>query len=213
MSNSEVSNVIPFERPASHPEEKTDDQYLRALAEQVRNHSRSSTKAIIAIGEALRDAKQHLGHGKFGEWVVAECGFTIRTAQNYMRAADLTDKSEIVSLLSPAAIYRLAKPSTPPDVVTRVLEMLETGDIPTELEIVALTPRSQEADVPGLIADSGAVAYLARELHARLGDELISQLLRSRWPDLRKHLRDTIEQSNQSPKPRAGQAKAPSNQA
>jgi hypothetical protein len=109
-----------------------------------------------------------------------------------MRAADLTDKSEIVSLLSPAAIYRLAKPSTPPDVVTRVLEMLETGDIPTELEIVALTPRSQEADVPGLIADSGAVAYLARELHARLGDELISQLLRSRWPDLRKHLRDTI---------------------
>jgi hypothetical protein len=112
MFNLEASNVIALERPAAHAAEKTD--VLRKLAEQVRNHSRSSTKAIIAIGEALRDAKPHLGHGKFRGWVEAECGFTIRTAQNYMRAAELTDKSETVSRLNPAAIYRLAKASTPP---------------------------------------------------------------------------------------------------
>jgi DUF3102 family protein len=208
MSNLEISNVILFERPASNPAEKTDDRYLRNLAEQVRNHSRSSTKAIIAIGEALRDAKQHLGHGRFGKWVVAECGFTIRSAQNYMRAAELTDKSEIVSRLNPAAIYRLAKASTPPDVVDRVLEILEAGgDAPTEQEILGLIPRNEEAHARGkLIGDNSATVHLARELHSRLGHELVSQLLGSRWPDLRKHLRDTIEQSNQGPTPQARQA-------
>ena len=138
MFNLEASNVIPLERPSLHLEEETDDQYLRKLVEQVRSHSRSSTKSIIAIGKALLDAKHRLGHGKFAGWVEAECGFTIRAAQNYMRAAELTDKSEIVSHLNPAAIYRLAKASVPSAVVDRVVEMLEAGVVPTEQEILAL---------------------------------------------------------------------------
>jgi Protein of unknown function (DUF3102) len=186
MTPSDSSNIIPLDRLASRFEEKMTDRHLTALAEQVRSHSRSSTKSIIAIGEALRDAKLHLGHGKFGEWVVAECGFTIRSAQNYMRAAELTDKSEIVSLLNPAAIYRLAKPTTPPDVVARVLVMLETGIVPTEPEIIGLilAPKA---------SDDGNALRLARELHARLGHDLISQLIKSPWSDLRKHLREAIK--------------------
>lgn len=214
MSNFETSNVIPFECPASQPEEKADDQFLRKLAEQVRNHSRSSTNSIIAIGKALHDAKQRLSHGKFGEWVVAECGFTMRTAQNYMRAAELTDKSEIVSRLNPAAIYRLAKASTPPDVVNRVLEMLEAGDdTPTEQEILALLPRSNQADAPADVAGNSVVLVLAHELHARLGQELVSRLLGSRWAALRKHLRDIIEQSNHRPTSYAPEVEAPFHQA
>lgn len=195
MSNLEASNVIVLERPAPQSEKEMDNQFLRKLAEQVRNHSRSSTKSIIAIGEALRDAKKHLEHGRFVEWVKAECGFTIRTAQNYMRAAELTDKSETVSLLNPAAIYRLAKASTPPDVVDRVVEMLEAGEEPTEQEVVALiasVPKDKETSVD--LAANTAL-NLARKLHAHLGDALVLQLLESRWPDVRKHLRDAIEQS------------------
>jgi len=208
MSNLEASNVIVLECPVPQSEEQMDNEFLRKLAEQVRNHSRSSTKSIIAIGEALRDAKKHLEHGRFVEWVVTECCFTIRTAQNYMRAAELTDKSEIVSRLNPAAIYRLAKASTPPDVVDRVVEMLEAGDVPTEQEILALISsgtKGEEAAVTVDNAGSDPTLLLARELHARLGPELVSQLLGSRWPDLRKHLRGTIEQSNQQSR----QAEAP----
>jgi hypothetical protein len=207
MVNSETSNVIRLQHPTPHLGEETDDQYLRKLVEQVRNHSRSSTKSIIAIGKALHDAKQRLGHGIFGEWVVAKCGFTIRTAQNYMRAAELTDKSEIVSRLNPAAIYRLAKPSTPPDVVDRVVEMLEAGgDAPTEPEILALIPSSEEADAPGLAADNRATVQLARELHLCLGPDLVSQLLGSRWTELRRHLRETIERSALEASQREGDA-------
>jgi DUF3102 family protein len=143
MSSLETSNVIVFERPAFHSAEEADDQHLRTIAEQVRNHSRSTSKSIIAIGEALRDAKPLLGHGKFGNWVIAECGFTIRTAQNYMRAAELADKSERVSLLSPAALHRVAKPSTAPRVVDYVLEQLEQGHVLNEAEIIGLILESQ----------------------------------------------------------------------
>jgi hypothetical protein len=146
MLNPETSNVILLDRLAFRSDKETTDPFLRALAEQVRRHSRSSSKSIIAIGEALRDAKGHLEHGKFGDWVATECGLTMRTAQNYMRAAELTDKSEIVSLLNPAAIYRLAKPTTPPDVVARVLVMLETGVVPTEPEIIGLILAVSQTD-------------------------------------------------------------------
>jgi hypothetical protein len=197
MTPSDSSNIIPLDRLAPRFEEKMTDRHLTALAEQVRSHSRSSTKSIIAIGEALRDAKLHLGHGKFGEWVVAECGFTIRSAQNYMRAAELTDKSEIVSLLNPAAIYRLAKPTTPPNVVARVLVMLETGIVATEPEIIGLILAASQTDKEATGApkasDDGNALRLARELHARLGHDLISQLIKSPWPDLRKHLREAIK--------------------
>jgi len=127
--------------------------------------------------------------------VVAECCFTIRTAQNYMRVAELTDKSEIVSLLNPAAIYRLAKASTPPDVVDRVVEMLEAGEEPTEQEVLALIASVAKDKETSVDLAANAALNLARELHAHLGDALVLQLLESRWPDVRKHLRDAIEQS------------------
>jgi hypothetical protein len=210
MSSLEISNVIPLERPTLHSEKETEDQYLRKLVEQVRSHSRSSTKSIIAIGKALLDAKQRLGHGKFVGWVKAECGFTIRAAQNYMRAAELTDKSEIVSHLNPAAIYRLAKASTPPDVVDRVVELLDAGEVPTEQQILGLIPSDSKGQESPMDIAANAALNLARELHACLGDALVSQLLASRWPDVRKHLRDVIEQSGGALKTQDRQATAAS---
>ena len=205
MSNLEASNVIALERPAAHAAEKVD--VLRHLAEQVRNHSRSSTKSIIAIGDALRDAKPRLGHGKFRGWVEAECGFTIRTAQLYMRAAELSDKSESVSLLNPAALHRVAKPSTPPSVVNHVLERLEQGHALSEAEIIGLILESSQSEAEAAAdpetTDDGHALRLARELHNRLGPNLVSQLIGSRWPSLRKHLRDTIEQPSMSQTHRA----------
>jgi hypothetical protein len=47
---------------------------------------------------------------------------------------------------------------------------------------------------------ANAALNLARELHAHLGDGLVLQLLESRWPDVRKHLCDAIEQSGGAPK-------------
>jgi hypothetical protein len=35
---------------------------------------------------------------------------------------------------------------------------------------------------------------LARELHTRLGDDLVAQLINSRWADLRKHVRSVAKE-------------------
>jgi hypothetical protein len=44
--------------------------------------------SIVWIGRDLLAVKQMLEHGQFVHWVAKECGFSIRTAQNYMRVAE-----------------------------------------------------------------------------------------------------------------------------
>jgi hypothetical protein len=193
----ESTNVVAFNRADRNAEELPLDLFLEGLAEQVRRHSRSSTSSIIAIGKALIQAKERIEHGQFTTWVGLECGFTIRSAQHYMRASELAAREgEIVSLLNPAALYRLSAPNTPPDVITRVVEMLHLGFVPTEAEIVllivALAQPHDGCEASKKAAGDQETFDFARELHSRLGQQLVSKLISSSWPNLRKHLRDTL---------------------
>jgi hypothetical protein len=81
----ETTNVVALYPPRKDVEEVSLDEFLDELAEQVRDHCRSTTASIIAIGRALVQAKDRVEHGQFKQWVTSQCGFTIRTAQNYMR--------------------------------------------------------------------------------------------------------------------------------
>ena len=96
---------------------------LRTVAEKICRRTAAITSAIIETGRDLVVAKHALAHGQFSQWVEAECGFTHRTAQNYMRVAQFADgKSETVSLLAPSSIYALASKAAPPAVVHEVLQ-------------------------------------------------------------------------------------------
>ncbi|MDE5464714.1 DUF3102 domain-containing protein [Bradyrhizobium sp. CSS354] len=110
--SSEHQNVLLFPEQKVERDLSTED-LLQELAEEIRDRSRSTTAAVIAIGVALARGKDRIRHGEFAKWVAEQCGFTARTAQNYMLAAALAAKYEIVSLLTPAALYRLAAPKTP----------------------------------------------------------------------------------------------------
>lgn len=91
---------------------------LRAEAIRIRKMVNSTTEAIIEIGRALLGAKQSLEHGQFGEWVQTECGFGLRTAENYIRVSRFAEgKTKCVSLLNPTTAYRLAAKSAPPAIV------------------------------------------------------------------------------------------------
>src|SRR5215204_394263 len=92
--------------------EETVRSQLKTILTTIRCNSRSSTKAIQTIGMALLDAKQHLEHGQFRAWTLSQCGFSIRTAERYMCAAQfLKDKYDTVSHLQPSTIYRLSAKS------------------------------------------------------------------------------------------------------
>jgi hypothetical protein len=208
--STETTNVVALYPPRKDVEEASLDEFLDELAEQVRDHCRSTTSSIIAIGRALVQAKDRVEHGQFKQWVTSQCEFTIRTAQNYMRAYALASQvGEIVSLLNPAALYQLSASKTPPDAITHVVEMLHRGFIPTEAEIILLIMcHSHAHDGPEAheeAVDERTTLDLARELHSRLGEELVSKLIGSRWSDLRKHLRNALGQSSCSAKPQASQ--------
>lgn len=67
---------------------------LEELTSTIRRGHRAVLSAVvdalqnaIETGKALKPAKEEVGHGNFEEYVAVSCGFTIRTAQNYMRLA------------------------------------------------------------------------------------------------------------------------------
>jgi hypothetical protein len=111
---------------------------LRAEASRIRKMVNITTEAIIGIGAALISIKQSLEHGQFGDWVEAECGFGLRTAENYIKASQFAEgKTKCVSHLHPATVYRLAANSAPPPIVQAVLDRASNGEIVADAEVVA----------------------------------------------------------------------------
>jgi DUF3102 family protein len=109
---------------------------LRAQASRVRKLNKSVMSAIIEVGKDLLDAKSQLEHGQFRDWVEIECGFNIRTAENYMSAAQFAEgKNATVSLLPPAVVYKLAAKSTPASIVDQVLERAAKGEPINQVDV------------------------------------------------------------------------------
>ncbi|MGY3428546.1 hypothetical protein ACVWZW_009050 [Bradyrhizobium sp. F1.13.4] len=157
---------------------------------------------MIEIGAALSRAKERIKHGQFQHWVIEQCGFTMRSAQNYMRGAALAAEHEIVSHLNPAALYRLAAPKTPSNVTARIISVLREGSVPTEHEIIDLiaaqTPERKKATPLLASGDRSDEREFARELYSRLGEELTSELVERPWRAIRECLREELASGVQS---------------
>jgi hypothetical protein len=110
---------------------------LDAAADRIRTILGRSTSAIIEAGKELHRAKNHIGHGNWGDWLRREFSLSQRAAQLYMRAAEWAEgKSEIVSLLEPTGVYLLmnAPAAVESEIVERVhaaprLERILTSQI------------------------------------------------------------------------------------
>ena len=64
---------------------------LKTLESTIYRNGRTTIKAMQSIGLALLDAKQQLDHGQFHGWVLSQCGFSIPTAERYIRAAEFLE--------------------------------------------------------------------------------------------------------------------------
>jgi hypothetical protein len=63
-------------------------------------YPRPTVQEILMMGGLLLALKDQVGHGKFIEWVKAECPFSYRTAHRYMSVARLFMKSDTVADLT-----------------------------------------------------------------------------------------------------------------
>jgi hypothetical protein len=172
---------------------------LQETATRIRAQVRTATKAVIEIGRELISIKRQLEHGQFTEWVEIECGFSLRSAENYMRAAAFAiGKSETVSLLRPATAYRLAAKSAPPEVVSAVIRSIEAGHIPTDSEIDVMFdrarngPRLRHSMAPAGTKDKACPDELAALIISRLGPELARELVEC-WAEVGERLSALLE--------------------
>ena len=66
---------------------------IEAIAEQLQAVMKRETTDIIAIGDLLLEAKEHLlEHGEWLPWLKANFGSSVKTANNYMNAASFAEQ-------------------------------------------------------------------------------------------------------------------------
>lgn len=80
----------------------TAGEELNRLHQEIEGKLRSTVQDAIRAGEILALVKTRVGHGDFLAWVKANCRFSERTAQNYMRLYAYRSKTASVADLQEA---------------------------------------------------------------------------------------------------------------
>lgn len=194
------SEVTPFDYSQL---EFPDAAALQLVADRIRDRLADTQRSAIAIGLDLLGAKRRLQHGSFVSWVLAEFGFTPRTAQNLMNVARFVQAApaeihESVSRLPAATLYRLAAPTASPAVVAEVLQAAAAGDLPSPPIILR---RLEEAG-----AESREVRQLQRSKPGRTEDQAQAVVRRNRERRERKERADKDDWAQQQAKREAAAA-------
>ena len=137
VSQSDDKNSITRAAPAAVRVEPIDiDARLKSLARQIAGSKKKLVANVLEIGRALTDAQDlladHAG-GAFGKWVKQNCGFSKRTAYNYMSAHLVFGGCAIIAQrrFEPSTMYLLANDSTPSGAVTEAIQIAESGETVT----------------------------------------------------------------------------------
>ena len=94
----------------------TDQAPARSLIEieaEIMAQKRTIGRSIVVIGQALREAKEQLAHGAWGDWLRDRVNFSQGTAENYMRIAEqVHGESTLLDLPYTKILALLAVPET-----------------------------------------------------------------------------------------------------
>ena len=118
----------------------------------------------IEIGKKLLDIKTQLGHGYFGEWLSREFGWSHRTADNYIAAADKFANFANIEMIAPSALYLLASESTPATVKESAIAQIESGE--------KVTHKQVKTAIEAAKLQSGDVQVVSEPEHPLYGEEV-----------------------------------------
>lgn len=95
----------------------------------IKSLMRRTARDIIDIGHKLIEAKQHLGHGSFRNWLKSEFNWSVSTATKFMQVAEQFKCVNFTHLNMPAStLYLIAAPSIPKDARVEILERASNGE-------------------------------------------------------------------------------------
>jgi hypothetical protein len=131
----------------SNPVSRADAQ-LAEHASEIRRLGKRAFADIVEIGKRLIAAKAIAGHGIWLPWLEREFGWSDSTALRFMRVAELSKSVKLTDLdIDLAALYRLAAPSTPAEVVEEVIARRREGKITVESIVEATAARRMTYEV------------------------------------------------------------------
>jgi hypothetical protein len=104
-----------------------DDQMAAQMHIAVSSIHRRTRAAIIDTGRDLLLIKAQLDHGMFTRWVKDAIGMNIKSAENYIAAAELVDKNEQCSILPVEMVNALVR--APEDMRPGLIEATAAGSI------------------------------------------------------------------------------------
>lgn len=81
---------------------------LQSLVPKIREAGQTHIAKAVEMGNHLIAAKSLLRHGFFGKWLDTEFGLSERTAQNYMKAAQLVGESATLADFPLSRLYGLS---------------------------------------------------------------------------------------------------------
>jgi hypothetical protein len=113
-------------------------QIVRQCGERIHIEKKKTTDSAIAIGRELIVVKKTLPHGAFQAWVESECGFSMRSAQIYMRVARLAAKNANVALLPLNTAYRMGGRRISRWMLNAAAERVADGEEMTEAAVERL---------------------------------------------------------------------------
>lgn len=129
----------------------SDRRWLSRAEKNIRVRFRRSAADLVEVGRLLLEAKERLGHGKFGDWLIWEIGLSWPTAGKLMRVAKAFDGRIIPGdQFDPTALYLLASPSTPPAATNAALALVGGGQPVT----AAVARRLLDELKPGTVSES-----------------------------------------------------------
>jgi len=96
------------------------------------DRQRNLVADMLATGADLIAVKSKLRHGQFKDWLKAEFDMTDRTAQTYMRAAQVfSAMPDVAHAIGPTSIRKLSAKSTPDHVRESVIRDVRSGKAPS----------------------------------------------------------------------------------
>lgn len=110
-----------------------------ALTRDIKSLTASTKEGILALGEKFLRMKSLLPHGQFGPWLKLELesdGYSLMTAQRYMRLASLQKTTTLLFLpIDLSALHLLA--AAPEEVRDEFIAKAEAGEPVTHKEVKA----------------------------------------------------------------------------
>ena len=118
---------------------------VQQRTDEIKALMRRTAEDIIVIGRKLAEVKEHLGHGRFLDWLAAEFGWHRFTANRFMQVAEVFSDLEMSQIVTfaPSALYLLAAPSTPETARAEALERAAAGEAITHGRARGILARHQ----------------------------------------------------------------------